>query len=253
MAVSLVADEELELEELPGGQPSGVVLGDLLGQEVHAVAFWKPLAESGVELGGGERDRDAALDVEGDHAVEEQVALALGDHLGAALRADEHGEAPQVRADEVPGAVLGAGLQAEAVLQPTVGLVGGDHEVLLDGGARDLPVRALLLVEGANVGDHEAGGEHGLLDGDPDGVPGVVEDNRDPATGLEDAAVRLEAALHQALVVGDLLALGSVDDGLGRAACARAVPGLDEVVEVGVEDVLSEGRIGENVVDGVGG
>ena len=111
----------------------------------------------------------------------------------------------------------------------------------------------MLLVERADIGDHETGGEHSLLDGVPDGIPGVVEDDSDPAAGLEDAAVCLEAALHQALVVGDGLALGAVDDGLGRGSRAGAVPGLDEVVEVGVEDVLAEGRISEDVVDGVVG
>ena len=249
----LVADEEIELDQLAGGEASGVVLDDLFAQEEHAVAFGKSLAEPGVELGGRERDGDAALHVEGDHAVEEQVALAFGDDLGAAVGADEDREPPQVGADEVPGAVRRAGLQAEAVLQAAVGLVGGDHEILLDSGARDLSVRALLLVEGADVGDHEAGGEHGLLDGVPDGVAGVVEDDGDPAAGLEDTAVRLETALHQALVVGDLLALRAVDDGLGLGARAGAVPGLDDVVQIGVEDVLAEGRVGEHVVDGVVG
>ena len=71
--------------------------------------------------------------------------------------------------------------------------------------------------------------------------------------GFRTAAVRLEAALHEALVVGDVLALGTVDDGLGVGARAGAVPGLDDVVQVGVEDVLAEGWVGEHVVDGVVG
>ena len=99
-----------------------------------------------------------------------EVTLALRDHFGAPIPGNEHGKLPHVGADEIPCAVFGPGLQPETVLQSAVRLVGGDHQILLDCGARDLLVRSLLLVEGADVGDHEASRQHGLLDSIPDGV-----------------------------------------------------------------------------------
>ena len=107
------------------------------------------------------------------------------------------------------------------------------------------------LVEGAHVRDHKAGGEHRLLDGVPDGVAGVVEHHGHPAARLENAAVFREAALHRVQIVGEVLALGAVDDRLRAAGGADEVPRFDQVVEVGVVDVLAEGRICEHVVDGV--
>lgn len=239
------------MNELPGPQSFGVVLGDLIGEEEHVVPLGKALREAVLELGRGKGNRHTALHVKSHHAVEQEVALALRDHLGAPLPGDEHGKLPHMGADEIPRAVFGPGLQPETVLQSAVRLVRGDHQVLLDRRARDLPVRALLLVEGTDVCDHEAGGQHGLLDGVPDGALGVVENDRDPPTGLQDAAVRLEASLHQALIVGDSLALRPVDDGLCLAAGADAVPGFDQVVEVGVEYVFAKRRISEHVVDGI--
>ena len=230
----LVVDEQGQLQERLRGQPLAVVLGDLLRQEEHAVALGEARGESGVELGCGERHHDAALHVEGDHAIEQQEVLPLGDHLGLVILGDEHRKLAQVGAGEVPDAPFGAGFEFEARFEAVVGLVRGDHQILLDGGARDLPVGALPLVEGAHVGHDEAGSEHGLLNGVPDGVAGVVEDDRHPAARLEDAAVFGEAALHQALIVGDRLALGTVDDGFRGTGGADAVPALDEIVEVGV-------------------
>ena len=154
-----------------------------------------------------------------------------------------------MRADEIPCAVFGPGPQPEAVLERTVRLVGGDHEILLDRGARDLPVGALLFVERPDIGDHETGGQHGLLDGVPDGVPGVVEDDGHPSSGLEHAAIRPKTPLHQTLIVGEALAFRAVDDSFRFAARENAVPGFNELVEVGVEYILPKGRIGEYVVD----
>ena len=71
-----------------------------------------------MELGSGERHQDAALDVKGDHAIEQQGVLALGNHLRAVVPGHEHREMPQVGADEVPGALLGAGCQLEARFRP---------------------------------------------------------------------------------------------------------------------------------------
>ena len=87
-------------------------------------------------------------------------------------------------AEELPDTLLGALPKGKARLQPVVRLVGRDDEILLDGGTRDLSVGALLLVHRAHVSNDETGREHGFLDRRPDGVLGVVEDDRDPAARL---------------------------------------------------------------------
>src|SRR5438093_13112765 len=76
-----VYDEDGELQDLFDGHASFVVFGYLLGQEVHALALGETLAQPLVELRSRKRYGDATLDVEGNHAVEEQVVLALGDDL----------------------------------------------------------------------------------------------------------------------------------------------------------------------------
>ena len=205
------------------------------------------------KLADRQGDRHVAQHVEGHHPVEEQMRLPFVDDLDAPALAHEHRKLAEMGADEVPGAVLGALAEGEARLQPAVRLVGGDHEVLLHRGAGDLPVGALPLVHRAHVGDDEAGREQGFLDRGPDRVAGVVEDDRDPAPRLEHPPVLLEAALHQALVLGQPFALEAVDDGLRRRVGQHPVPGFDQEVEVGVVDVLAEGRIGEDVVDRVVG
>ena len=140
--------------------------------------------------------------------------------------------------------------ELEALLQTAVGLVGGDDEVLLDRGAGHLPIGALLLVQGSHVRHDEARRLHCLLDGVPDGVAAVVEDHRHPAAGLEDAGVLAE---HAASGAGSrpALLLGLVDDRLRLGVRPDAMPGLNEEVEIGVVDVLAEGRVGEDVVDAV--
>ena len=167
--------------------------------------------------------------MEGDHAIEQQEVLALGDHLGAVVAGYEHRKLPQVGADEVPDALLGAGCQLEARFEPVVGLVRGDHQILLDCGAGHLPVGALLLVEGAHVGHDKTGAEDRLLNGVPDGVAGVMEHHGHPAARLEDAPELGETTLHRVQIVGEVLALGAVDDRLRPAGGADAVPRFDHV------------------------
>ena len=191
--------------------------------------------------------------MKGDHAVEQQMRLAFVDDLYPPLLGHEHGQLAEMGAEKVPDSLLGAPREREAFLQTVVGLVGGDHQILLDRGAGDLPVGALLLVHGAHVGDDEARGKHRFLNRGPDGVPGVVEDHRDPAARLEDALILLEAPLHQALILGQTLLLEAVDDGLGRCIGQHSVPGLDQEIEIGVVDVLAERRVGEDVVHRVVG
>ena len=80
-----------------------------------------------------------------------------------------------------------------------------------------------------------------------------MKDDGNPAAGPEDAAILLEAALHQALIFGQSLLLKAIDDGFRRSVGQHAVPGLDQEVQIGVVDVLAERRIGEDIVDGVVG
>ena len=160
IADCLVGDRDLELQHLadtecascrtrrPG--PAGTTCRRAPGTA----------AEPGVELSGGQGHGHAALDVEGDHAVEEQVVLALRDDLRLAVAGDEHRKLLQVGADEVPGALLGPAGRSRSAAPGPVGLVGGDDQVLLDRGAGDLAVGALLLVQGADVGDDEARRQH---------------------------------------------------------------------------------------------
>jgi hypothetical protein len=55
--------------------------------------------------------------MEGDHAVVQEVWLTLGDDLGSAVRRHhESGQLLQVRTDEIPNSILGAGCQSETLL-----------------------------------------------------------------------------------------------------------------------------------------
>ena len=107
------------------------------------------LQQPGVEGRGGQGDRDATLDVEGDHAVEQQVLLTLGDHLdpGPALLT-KTGTCPRWSSTKAPDARLRPGLEGELLLERLCGLVGRDHQVLLHGVQPvDLLRRPLLLVQ----------------------------------------------------------------------------------------------------------
>ena len=93
---------------------------------------------------------------------------------------------------------------------------------------RDLTVRPLPLVERADVGNHESGSEHRLLDGVPHRIPGVVEDDGHPAPGFEDAVVLFEASLHQTLIIEQPLILLRIDDRLRLGLREDAMPGFDQ-------------------------
>ena len=108
----LVGDEELELQDLADGHALLVVLGDLVGEEVHPITLRETLLQPGVELRCGQRHGHAALDVEGHHAVEEQVVLPLGDDLGLAVLGDEDRKLLQVGADEIPDAIFCSSVQS---------------------------------------------------------------------------------------------------------------------------------------------
>ena len=129
----LVVDEEVGLVQVPRPHPPAVVVGDLFGEEVHVVALREALGQPRVELRRREGDRHAALDVEGDHAVVEEVARAFDDRLGEAVAGDEDGEPAEVAPHEVPCALLAASAKAESLFEGLLGLVRRDHQVLLHG------------------------------------------------------------------------------------------------------------------------
>ena len=154
-----------------------------------------------------------------------------------------------MRIDEIPHALIRSGGEPEAFFQSTVGSVGGDHKILLGGGAGHLPVGTLPLVEGAHVGDHEADSLQRFLNGVPHGVAGVVEDDGDPAARLENTVILSKASPHQFLIVGKRLVLELIYDGFRLCIGGHAVPGFHKEIQVGVIDVLPERRIGEDIVD----
>ena len=128
----------MKLHHLADGHALLVVFGHLLGEEVHPIPLGEPLGKPGIELSRGQRNGNASLNMEGHHAVEEQVVLALGDDLGLAVLRDEDRKLLQVSADEVPDTFFGASLQFETVFKSAIRLVGGDDQVLLDSGAGHL-------------------------------------------------------------------------------------------------------------------
>ena len=67
--------------------------------------------------------------------------------------------------------------------------------------------------------------------------------------GLRTRAVLSEAGLHEALVVGEALALAPVDDRLRGRRSSHTRATTQPEVEVGVVDVVAERRVGEDVVD----
>ena len=109
-----------------------IIFGRLIGQEIHTFTQGKALFQTGVKLGGGQGNRDAALDMKGHHAVEEQVVLAFGDDFGLTVLGNEYGKLLEVSADEIPGAIFCSGSQFEAVFQAAVRFVRRNDQVLLD-------------------------------------------------------------------------------------------------------------------------
>ncbi len=247
---SFAGDEDLKLQQLPDGHSLFVVPGGLFGKEVHAVPLRKALNKPGIEFRRGQGNGDAALDMEGHHAVEEKVVVTLGDGLRLAVPGDEDRDLPEVGADEIPDAVLRPRLQLESVFQPSVGFVCGNDEVLLDGGAGDLAVGPLLFVQRPDIGHDEPRRLHGFLYGVPDGVAGVVENDGHPAPRLEHPAIFPEASPHEILVFGQAFLFEPVHDGFGRGVGYDAMPRLHQKVQIGVVDVFAERRVGEDVVYG---
>src|SRR5206468_2647526 len=68
-------------------------------------------------------------------------------------------------------------------------------------------------------------------------------------TRLQGPSICLETTLHELLILGETFVFSLVDDGLRLRVGPHAMPGLDEEVEVGVVDVFTKRRIGEDVID----
>src|SRR5690606_1406985 len=99
---SLVRNKELELQHLLYRHALPVVLRYLVRKEVHPVALREALSESGIEFRSGEGHHHPPSDMEGHHAVIEEVILPLGDNFSLPILGNEHGKLSQMSADEVP-------------------------------------------------------------------------------------------------------------------------------------------------------
>ena len=95
-----VDDEYFELDYLLRGQALLVVLDHLIGEEDHAVAFGEMAGQAGQEFSDRQGHRHVAKDVEGDHAIEQQMRLAFVDDLHPPLLGHEHGELPEMGAEK---------------------------------------------------------------------------------------------------------------------------------------------------------
>ena len=119
----LVDDEDLELHHVLGRQALLVVLGDLFEEKDHAVAFGEAVGETGQELAERQGHGDVAQDMEGDHAVEQQMRLALVDDLHPPVLGHEHGQLAEMGAEKVPDSLLGAArVSVKRSSRPSLGL-----------------------------------------------------------------------------------------------------------------------------------
>ena len=153
--------------------------------------------------------------------------------------------------------LVGVDLAVGRGLLAGLGLVQVEHDVLVGDPlqpllAADALEGELLLVEGVDLGQLEAGRLRRVQDRLPDAVVGVVEDHAGPAPRLEHAVHLAEGVGHQAGIVGQgvLVLVLDVDHRLlALVGEALVEPGLPDQVAVGVEDVGAEGWVGEDVVN----
>ncbi len=151
-----IRDEKLELQNLSNGHALSVVFGHLFRQKVHAVTLGKALDQPSVEFASGQRNGYATLNMKGNHPVEEQVVLTLGDNLGLAVFGNKYRKLLQVSANEVPDAGFGTRFKLKAFLEAAVGFVGRNDQVLLDGGRRGLRIKSpLSFVQSSHTADNK--------------------------------------------------------------------------------------------------
>ena len=192
--------------------------------------------------------------MEGDHAIKQQVILPLGDDLCLAVLRDKHRKLFQMSADEVPYTFLHAGFQLEATFKATVGFVGGDDEILLDGADSDgLIERALLFVENPYVCHDEPRNLQRFLDGRPDTVARIMKNHGHPASRLENAAILCETAAHEMLVLGKPFLLVGAYNGFRLHIGEAFMEGFHNEVQFCIGQIVTKGRVGEDIVDGIVG
>ena len=104
----LVRNEKLKLKNLLDRHSLLIILSRLIRQEIHAFTHWEALFQARVELGSRQGNRYTSLDMEGDHAVEEQVILALGNDFNFAALGNKNRELFHVGSDKVPDSIFGA-------------------------------------------------------------------------------------------------------------------------------------------------
>ena len=119
---TLVGHDQGQLLDLCRLEAQSVVLTGLHRQEEHAISLGVALAQAGVELGRAQGHGQAALDVEGHHAVEEHVDLAFIQYLQPAFFDLRNRQVAQVLLGEVPRPCLAPGLVCEPLLEGVVGL-----------------------------------------------------------------------------------------------------------------------------------
>ena len=116
--------------------------------------------------------------------------------------------------------------------------------------ARNLPIGALLLVQRSHIRNDEASGAERFLYRPPNSVRRIAEDNRHPAAGLQNACIFVKARAHQSLIVENTLVFRADRRLLLVAESVRTrCQDFNKVVEIGVVDILTKWRIGENIVD----
>ena len=154
---ALVRDEQFHLRRLRSLSALAVILGNLLGQEDHAIALGETAAQAIQELFGRQRHWEVVADEPSDHPVVDAARIALDDELQHAVFDFETGSWRRwvwTKSHAESGA---APRSAEALFKPAIGLVGRDNQILLHrSGRRDLPEAALHLVERRDLGDHKA-------------------------------------------------------------------------------------------------
>ena len=125
--------KKLKLQHFSDGHTFLVVFGHLVWQEVHAIPLGEPLGKPSIKLRCGHRNGYAALYVEGNHAVEEQIVLSLGNDLGLPILRNKNWQLFKVGPDEIPDSLFSTGSDLESLLKTAVRSIGGDYKFLFDG------------------------------------------------------------------------------------------------------------------------
>lgn len=177
------------------------------------------------------------LDEPRHHTIEQDARITLGNKLQLTIFHLHHRKLLQVGLNEVPCRFWGGSPLGETLLQAAVRLVGGNHQVLLDGhrGGDSLEA-ALLFIECRDIGHYKTGLLHRRLQAIPHGSLSIGEHHSHPATGFKDTEVFRKAIGHQLSVVvhrflSGAIFLGTVNNGIQLCLRHHAVPGLDQEIQ----------------------